>query len=202
MAQLLAGVPQDQLLLQSHSLEQTLRSLPVIQNAQKVGVYMNMDHSEVKTIGLIKALFDMGKKVYLPHCAPLTSSDFKRFDRQTSKLIFFQMPTAQSVLDLKPQGKYKLLEPTSGLDVMDETSGIDVILLPAVAYTKECFRLGHGAGFYDDYIKRHTSKFGMKPFLIGTGLKEQLVSEIPTEPHDEKLDLVVLADKVYSPHNP
>ena len=65
----------------------------------------------------------------------------------------------------------------------------DVLLVPLVAYDKNCNRVGYGGGFYDRYIKR-TKK--IKNFLtIGLAFSYQKVKKIPIEKNDVKLDFII-----------
>lgn len=168
---------------------------PAVAQSARIGVFMNMEH-EVRTLPLIEALISLGKTVYLPHCTPVPESH-RRWPKQQSMLQFFHMQSFEDVLALKPQGKYNLREPTYGTDILEEASGFDLLIVPAMGFSPDCYRIGYGAGFYDDYIKRHVEKFQTRPFLLGWGLSEQLVSELPLEPHDEQLDECILDSTVY-----
>ena len=65
----------------------------------------------------------------------------------------------------------------------------DVLLVPLVAYDKNCNRVGYGGGFYDRYIKR-TKK--IKNILtIGLAFSYQKVKKIPIENNDVKLDFII-----------
>lgn len=193
----LKQIPQHQLNQQSTNVLYSLQGLKVFQRAANVALFMNMDHSEIKTMEFIKYAFKQNKNVYLPHCTTVGVNE-GLFPGQTSKLIFYKMESFEDVGALQPRGKFKLREPTSGFNILqDSKDGLDLIILPAMAYDSNCFRLGHGAAFYDDFIKRHYLKFGRKPYLLGVGLQEQLVDKVPTEPHDEKLDGVIVNKTFY-----
>ena len=65
----------------------------------------------------------------------------------------------------------------------------DVLLVPLVAYDKNCNRVGYGGGFYDRYIKK-TKK--IKNILtIGLAFSYQKVKKIPIEKNDVKLDFII-----------
>lgn len=82
-------------------------------------------------------------------------------------------------------GSYGINEPQWGCLVT--ASEIDVMVIPGVAFTKEGVRLGRGKGFYDRYLSQN----GFSALKIGVCYREQLVAEIPTEPHDVKMDVVI-----------
>jgi len=54
-------------------------------------------------------------------------------------------------------------------------------------------RIGYGAGHYDRYI----ASCDTKPYLIGVCFDEQIYDgDIPAEPHDIPLDLIVTPKRV------
>lgn len=164
----------------------SLKSIPSFANAAKVALFMSMPKGEVQTMPIIKYCFDQGKEVYLPRCH-YTPHNWMQFLRVNSY---------EDVLALTPHGKYKLLEPLEGEDILD-IGGLDVVVMPGVAFSPKLQRIGHGAGFYDRWISSYHEKYSTTPHLIGIGLKEQLVEHIPTEHHDWHLDAVVIEDNIY-----
>lgn len=157
---------------------------------------MSMD-TEIKTQLIIKESFDAGKDVYLPHISKTQDSSVNLHKEPPYYLIFHKMDNYESCLNLPPRGKYKLREPTSGPNLLKDSDGLDLLIMPGVAFTTKLDRLGHGGAFYDDFIKRHDETFGKKPYLLGIGLEPQLVSELPTEPHDEPLDGLIIRNQFY-----
>lgn len=83
-----------------------------------------------------------------------------------------------------------------------------------LAFDRYGNRLGHGKGFYDEYLNEYNSttershkqqesvdqkKKQRQPILVGICLREQVLSEedyIPTLAHDRRLDYVVSPDGV------
>lgn len=63
-----------------------------------------------------------------------------------------------------------------------------------MAFTKDGRRLGHGKGYYDNYLKKLSTKFPNKAFTIGLSLKEQIVDDLPMTENDYKLDAVLFPD--------
>jgi 5-formyltetrahydrofolate cyclo-ligase len=71
-------------------------------------------------------------------------------------------------------------------DLNDEYA-LRVMVIPAVAFTSQGFRLGRGGGFYDRYLAEWKS---VRPVCIGVGYDFQLLEDLPHEPHDQKLDWI------------
>ncbi len=66
-----------------------------------------------------------------------------------------------------------------------------IILVPGLAFTEFGTRLGRGAGYYDqllEFVK--TSRPDFIP--IGICRSSQLVGELPQQPHDQKVSMVIV----------
>jgi len=85
---------------------------------------------------------------------------------------------------LVPGDKYGILEP-NGIEIDDE-SRIELVVVPGVAFDKENNRMGRGAGYYDRILKRipDASKLAL-------AFDFQMVSHVPVEAHDIKMDVVL-----------
>ncbi len=83
---------------------------------------------------------------------------------------------------MKP-GSYGIPEPDPALSREIGADELDLIIVPAVAFTRECSRLGQGGGYYDRLLAR------TKAVTAGVGYDFQLLDSLPTEPHDRPLDI-------------
>lgn len=63
----------------------------------------------------------------------------------------------------------------------------DVVIVPGVAFTSEGDRLGQGGGWYDRFLRAVRADC----LTVGVAFREQLVGELPVEPHDVRVDRVV-----------
>ena len=79
---------------------------------------------------------------------------------------------------------YGIPEPTSNKIQLP-----DILLVPIVAYDKDCNRVGYGGGFYDRYIKK-INKI-KKIITIGLAYSFQEVKKISINKHDMKLDFII-----------
>jgi 5-formyltetrahydrofolate cyclo-ligase len=207
IARALAALPPASIAALSLLTAQTLASLPAFQatTAQNVGLYMHLPQNELHTDQLISLALQRGMTVYLPRIEKLSKhGEEPRFPAQRSCLHFISVPSQQVVDALQPRGKYAIREPVpaedNSTDLLLNGRTLDVLLLPGVAFTASCKRLGHGAGFYDDFLKRYRQMHQKLPILVGVALPQQMVPEenVPLEEHDEVLDFVVAGDRVYS----
>lgn len=84
------------------------------------------------------------------------------------------------------RGKFGIPEPTT-----PAYEGIvDLVIVPAVAFDTKGRRLGRGGGFYDRFIKKLTHAV-----LVGVGYDFQLIDEVPTARHDQRVHRIILPSK-------
>lgn len=66
-----------------------------------------------------------------------------------------------------------------------------IIIVPGLGFTSDGARLGRGKGFYDRYLEDSSV------IKIGIGFEMQIEQDIPTDPHDVRMDFVVTDQKIY-----
>jgi len=91
--------------------------------------------------------------------------------------------------------------PTTGIkepvnDEPEDEESINIVLVPGRAFTVDGDRLGRGNGGYDRWIALQRKRNPATRF-IGICFDHQLVQEIPMEKHDEPVDIVITASKIY-----
>jgi 5-formyltetrahydrofolate cyclo-ligase len=81
-------------------------------------------------------------------------------------------------------GAFQIEEP-QGDDTVD-IAKIEMIVVPAIAYDRRGNRVGRGKGYYDRLLA------STKATKVGVGYDFQLLDEeIPAEPHDVAVDMVI-----------
>ena len=85
--------------------------------------------------------------------------------------------------DLKP-GQFGLREPAEHCAPM-AIYALDFVLVPGVAFDLHGRRLGRGKGFYDQLLAVVRGK------SCGVAFDEQIVCEVPVEPHDVPVDCIL-----------
>ena len=89
-----------------------------------------------------------------------------------------------SLVDGLAPGVMNILEPVdNGILPADE---LDLIIAPALAFDRRGNRLGRGGGFYDRFISRHRAAL-----VCGIAFDVQVLDEVPAEPHDEPVNMLV-----------
>jgi len=90
-------------------------------------------------------------------------------------------------------GAFGVLEPAKGPPFPPQR--LDAVLVPALAYDRRGFRLGHGKGYYDRFLARlspHALTVGWVPSAL-------LLDTLPTDPWDRPVKLVVTEKGVLKP---
>lgn len=90
-------------------------------------------------------------------------------------------------------GRFGICEPVERVKM--EKNEIDIVIVPGVAFDRNFNRMGYGKGYYDRFLK------DMKALKIGVCHSFQLVDEIPSEPHDIKMDMIVTEREIWSREN-
>ncbi|CDK25617.1 unnamed protein product [Kuraishia capsulata CBS 1993] len=180
---------------QSTCVAEQLRALKCYREASNVSVYLSMPKEELRTLQILANAHSDGKRVFIPRIT-LSKENSNYIGDRSDHLTMLLQSEAQ-IAQLRPRGKYALLEPQNYEPSLDAANcgGLDLVVVPGMAFTQNGARLGHGKGYYDDYIKRHEIITGRRPVLVGVALQEQILESLPLEGHDEKLDYVLVATK-------
>ena len=86
------------------------------------------------------------------------------------------------------RGSYNIMEPVAATPI--NPAEIELMFLPGVAFTREGARLGRGKGYYDRYLSRD----GLSAYCVGVCYACQLRDDIPSEPHDKRVDIVIVGE--------
>ena len=82
------------------------------------------------------------------------------------------------------KGRMGFSEPLEKLDIQ---YGKALILVPALAFSKDLRRLGRGGGFYDRYLSENKDRL----YSIGLSFELNLLDVVPYDHHDEVLDMII-----------
>ena len=158
-----------------------LLNLDCIKNAKNIMLYLDFNN-EVSTDSLIKKLLDLGKIV----SSPITL-------KEERKLIPSQITDLKNGIQY---GAYNIREPKPECSPAINIKDLDVVIVPAVAYDKNCYRLGYGGGFYDRFLEN----LRKDAVTIGIAFDLQIFDEVPKEPHDAQLDYIVTESRILTPN--
>lgn len=136
------------------------------------------------------AAFLLADRILMYHSLPDELSTHRFLDKWHGRKSFF-LPRVNGVnLEILPYdesrlelGAFHIEEPTGENTVSPDE--IELVIVPAVAYDRAGNRLGRGKGFYDRLLSNTAAT------KVGIGYEFQIVDEIPAEPHDVKMDMVI-----------
>jgi 5-formyltetrahydrofolate cyclo-ligase len=157
----------------STAITARLTQLNAYRTAHKVLGYLNFGAEYAAELLVQQALGD-GKQVWLP-----------KVNRMTNELDVYRVKDLQR--DVAP-GAWDIREPlVERCEKLENLAEIEWMLLPGVAFTRDGARLGYGGGYYDKLLARMMHQ----PELAAGAFALQVVTEIPQESTDRKVDSLV-----------
>jgi 5-formyltetrahydrofolate cyclo-ligase len=77
-------------------------------------------------------------------------------------------------------------------EVPDSFDGFDVIIVPMLGFDQSLNRIGYGGGFYDKFLAEQPDAL-----KVGVCFDEGIIDQLPAEPPDIPMDLIVTEDRIY-----
>jgi len=93
-------------------------------------------------------------------------------------------------------GVWGISQPRPDLCPEVSVTRIEVVLVPGVAFTRHCERLGYGGGYYDGFIRG----LARRPALAAAAFSVQILPALPVSERDQSVDCVVTENAEYR-HN-
>jgi 5-formyltetrahydrofolate cyclo-ligase len=89
--------------------------------------------------------------------------------------------------------KYGLYEPQEEQQRPIPPQEVDLAILPGVAFDLRGYRLGYGGGYFDRFLD------SLRPDCpkIALAYDFQVVTQLPVEEHDTKVDIIITNSKTY-----
>lgn len=88
--------------------------------------------------------------------------------------------------------KFGTMEPEDQTVTLDP----DILIVPLLAFDQRGNRMGYGQGYYDETL----CLLRLKKDILAIGLayaEQAVLLALPTEPHDQKLDIVITPQRVF-----
>ena len=165
------------------ALSSSVTAQDFYQSATKIAFYLAVD-GEIDPQPLLSQALTEGKTCFLPVVN----------QRDEQLLSFAPYDSATELVE----NQWGIAEPPAPATEISPT-GFDLVLVPLVAFDRECYRLGMGKGFYDRTFSFKIFNRNSQPLLIGLAHECQLADGLPSEGWDVRLDAVVTAEKIYRP---
>jgi 5-formyltetrahydrofolate cyclo-ligase len=147
----------------------SLEQLPVWQQAQTILFFAPMP-DELDIWPSLPVALAAAKRVFLP-----------RFVSATNSYAVCEVKFPDTDINI---GQFGIREPSESCSQFP-LNRLDFVLVPGVAFDLHGRRLGRGKGFYDHLLAAVRGK------TCGVAFDEQIVTEIPVEPHDVLLNCIL-----------
>ena len=161
------NLPSEYRISADQKIFQNLISLPAYQTASMIFCFVSTKN-EINTLPIIEHAFHTGKSVAVPKC---------------QKKGIMDAVQIHSFDDLE-NGKYGILEPKDSCHIVAREE-IDFAIVPCLSCNSEGYRIGYGGGYYDRYLANLSCETAVVCY------QEMMCDEIPVEPFDVKMDVVV-----------
>lgn len=172
---------------------------PRYQSSSSISIYLSTDN-EIDTEPILRhALEVSSKRCFIPVIRPVTGSTDCDYNKQYSTRMLMIELSSMNEFSRLPINHYGIKEPDL-LDVppskiANPISGpkLDLALVPGVAFSSDGRRLGHGKGYYDEFLSDWKLLCEQGPiYSIGLAFNELIVRDpLAVEAHDYRLDEVL-----------
>lgn len=120
-----------------------------------------------------------------------STADFLRFAATERRIVVPRVEGEHmNFFEYRPEamvrGAFGILEPASDAAPC-AASDIDLMIVPGTSFTRDGRRMGRGGGYYDRYL----AQCGLHAFTVGVCFGVQLSDDLPSEPHDRRVDMVI-----------
>jgi 5-formyltetrahydrofolate cyclo-ligase len=172
------SIPPEQKVLKERAIEKRFFALNAFKNAKTILMYASF-RSEVDTTGYLNDILKRGKRLVLPVV-----------DSKHKILRFYEV---KDISELK-EGYMGIPEPGIRKNREVMLKDIDLVVIPGTGFDLKGNRLGYGGGYYDrllGYKARQLAKVDKHIMTVALAFEEQIGDEIPAEPHDIKVDIII-----------
>jgi 5-formyltetrahydrofolate cyclo-ligase len=164
-----------EVLEKSSRIKKRIFEMDLFRDAQTILFYVSYGN-EVYTHDMIKESISLGKTVVVPKSVT-----------KNNALILSRL-TDWNNLEV---GAYNILEPKQESIEQVDVESIDLIIVPGVVFDESGNRIGHGKGYYDRLLNDSRNILS-----IGLAFEFQIVENIKSEQHDEKIDIIITEDRI------
>ena len=168
---MISDLPDEYIAASDNGLFQGVTALSEFLGAQTVMLYYSVGR-EPGTLRIAETALALGKTVAFPYCylgGRMEARAVQSLDELVPAML--KIPA--------PQNASASLTP-------DE---IDLIIVPALTYDSEGFRLGYGGGYYDRYLS------GIRAVTVGLARERLLYERLPREEHDIPVKRLITEDR-------
>ena len=155
----------------SKAISNKLFDIKQYKDCENIFIYLSTE-KEINTYYIINQAKKDNKNIY---CPVLTNKKQEMvFKKYSTNLI---------------KNKFNILEPLYEKEKISDNKTL--IIVPALIYNKDKYRIGYGGGYYDYFLKNNT-------YLASVGICfEKFISPFNQSFYDEKVDIVITEKNIY-----
>ena len=170
------------------ALYESLFSLPVWREASVVCGYISV-RGELDTAPILRRAAFEGKTVALP--VTIT-------DASEGRMIFRALPDGN--FDRLIPARFGIPEPDERCPAVSpaDLSGA-LILVPALAFDREGYRLGYGGGYYDRFLQGLLEK-NIPVTMVGLAFSACVTESLPRNPYDIPVQIILDERRIITTH--
>lgn len=186
MSRVISGLSNSNKQIQSKELFEKLIRHKKYKEAKCLSIYLSTDN-EIDTIPILRHALELEmKRCFIPYVRK------SRSDVGTRMVMVELISMAD--YERLPFNNYGIKEPieTQEKPLTGNGDSLDLIIVPGVAFDQNGHRLGHGKGYYDEFLIDWSRRNGKSAYTIGIGFKEQIVKHTHSVTgHDYILDEIM-----------
>lgn len=132
---------------------------------------------EVETDGIINNALDSGKRVAVPYCVD-----------DNGHMEFYLITSIDDLIE----GSFGVREPDIEKCKRLDNFENSVIIVPALCFDINGYRLGYGKGYYDRFLQNY-------PFIsVGLCYNSLVKKQVPIGEYDQRVNCIITDDKILS----
>ena len=161
------ALPDDYITASNEGLFLQIASLEEFTAARNIFLYYSVKR-EPATQKIAKAALSMGKTVAFPYCLKggiMHARVVRSLDELSPAML--GIPAASESAPVIAPGE------------------LEIVIVPALTYDMNGYRLGYGGGYYDRYLH------GIPALTLGLARERLIRDELPIEPHDIPVKRIV-----------
>lgn len=166
-------MPKSNVLTSSTTISNTLISLDFFKSSRTISLYAPFNN-EVE----LTSLLEIKEKQFV----------FPKVKKNTKTLEFYSVNSLEQLA----KGNFGVFEPAEGLPLV-EIEKIELFIVPGVAFSEKCERIGYGGGYYDTTLPLKAAD----SLSIGVGYDFQIIESGFSQDNDYPVDAVITEKRVF-----
>jgi 5-formyltetrahydrofolate cyclo-ligase len=169
------GLELDRVEVGGQAILERILGLEEYRRASLIHTYISSKENEIDTRELIHLSLTQGKRVAVPVLVK---------GKRTMRHALIEG------LDGLVAGPWGLVQPDKA-DWLEDEAAIDLVVVPGIAFDRRGHRIGLGGGYYDRFLAT------VETVKVGLCYDDLVLNQIPNEPHDVPMDIVVAETATY-----